>query len=67
MSIKIDPDQDLMLSKISWPLALRLVNEAGTPMGLAHYQRYSDINSKQREIYYNYDGKQLKLIVKNST
>jgi hypothetical protein len=64
--VKIDPNQDLMLSKLSWPLALQLVNDAGDPIGLAHYDRYAD-QSDKREIYYNYGSKQLKLIVKNST
>ncbi len=65
--MKIDPNQDLMLSLKSWPLALQLVNDAGDPIGLAHYDRYVDADSTKREIYYNYGSKQLKLIVKNST
>jgi len=71
MVVKIDPNQDLMLSKISWPLALNIVNDAGETLGLAHYDHYEDVANDdiwlKRLIYYQFGSKRLCLVVKNST
>jgi len=61
MSIKIDPDQDLMLSKISWPLALRIIGSSE----LAYYSHYEELEGethKRRYIYYTFQQKLFKLL-----
>ena len=71
--VRIDPNQNLLLSQKSWPLALQLVDTAGTPVGIAHYTQYVDhyldgsTNWLERNIYYSFQDKRLCLIVKNST